>query len=99
MTHTRFTATSAAELSKQAAFVILDPNESRNYHSIIERIMEAANGGWFSLTIWNDDELHDKLSPRVITLLKRDGFKVEDSYAEDEDGECSYIGKVIYWNV
>lgn len=99
MTHKRFTASNAAELSKQAAFVILDQQESKNYKSIIERIMEAANGGWFSLIVWSDDELHDKLSARVISILKRDGFKVDDHYAEDEDGEISYSGKIISWNV
>lgn len=99
MTHKRFTASNAAELSKQAAFVILDQQESRNYHAVTERIMEAANGGWFSLIVWSDDELHDQLSSRVIAILRRDGFKVDDSYAEDEAGESAYIGKTIYWNV
>lgn len=99
MTHKRFTASNAAELSKQSAFFVLDEQESKNYRSIIERVMGASNGGWFSLIVWSDDELHDKLSARVISILKRDGFKVEDSYTEDEDGECAYIGKVIYWNV
>lgn len=98
MTHKRFTASNAAELSKQAAFVILDRQESNNYKAIIERVMEAANGGWFSLTIWSDDELHDKLSARVIAILKRDGFSVTDSYAEGEDDECEYLGKIISWN-
>lgn len=101
MTHKRFTASNAAELSKQTAFVILDPNERANYNAIIERIMESANGGWFSLTIWSDDELYKKLSARVISILKRDGFSVTDSYSgdEDEDEECEYLGKTISWNL
>lgn len=99
MTHKRFTASNAAELSKQAAFEILDQQESRNYKAIIERIMESASSGWFSLTIWSDDELNEKLTPRVIAILKRDGFSVVDSYSEDEEEDCEYNGKIISWNV
>lgn len=99
MTHGRFTASNAAELSKQAAFIILDPNERANYNAIIERVMWSAHGGWFSLTIWSDDELHDKLSARVISILRRDGFSVIDSYTEEDGEECEYLGKVISWNV
>ncbi len=99
MTQTRFTAADAVELSKQAAILILDEQEKENYQTIIDGIIECAENGWFSLTIWNDEELHDKLSARVTSILKRDGFNVIDSYTDGEDDEHEYVGKIISWKV
>lgn len=92
----RLTAVEAREIAINNLINSLEDKYKSAYNEIIKKIKEISEAGQQYWCVDKDNEYYKYLNAKVINILQKDGFIIQDNYA-DEEWDYEYFGKIIKW--